>query len=141
MDPTTTSIVTVPSGPDGRANERGIEGLYATGHWLLSQDRPGDAASVFRALALVAPTDERSWLALGTAHEALEQPEIALEMYGVGHVLGAPAPRCDLSRARLLRSMGRFEDADLALEHAGDAAEARGDDALVELVAAEKRTR
>ena len=40
--------------------KRGIEALYATGHWLMSQDRCTDAASVFRAMALLAPEDERS---------------------------------------------------------------------------------
>src|ERR1700691_5383150 len=94
-----------PGFPRARLDEaRGIEALYTTGHWLLSQDRPVDAACVLRAMALVAPTDDRSWLALGACHEALGQPEVALQMYGTGRVLARPSVRCDLARARILRA-------------------------------------
>jgi Flp pilus assembly protein TadD len=121
-----------------RAEKRGIEALYATGHWLLSQERASDAAGVFRAMALLAPDDERSWLALGAAHEALEQPDLALEMYGTGHVLASPSILCGVARARVLRRQHRDAEADLALDHALRAAEAKGDDALVDLVVAER---
>src|SRR5580698_49133 len=32
---------------------RGVEALYATAHWLLSEERPADASCVLRAMALV----------------------------------------------------------------------------------------
>src|SRR5580692_10993833 len=118
---------------------RGIEALYTTAHWLLSEGRAADAACVLRAMALVAPTDERSWLALGACHEALGQPDLALEMYGTGRVLARPSVRCDLARARVLRVKGRDEDADVADESAAMAAETLEDEALIDLVGREKR--
>jgi hypothetical protein len=120
---------------------RGVEALYATAHWLLSEERPADASCLLRAMALVAPTDERSWLALGACHEALGQPEVALQMYGTGRVLARPSVRCDLARARVLRREGRDHEADLAVESATEAAEAANDGALLELVLTERKRR
>jgi hypothetical protein len=120
---------------------RAVEALYATAHWLLSEERPADASCVLRAMALVAPTDERSWLALGACHEALGQPEVALQMYGTGRVLAHPSVRCDLARARVLRREGRDHEADLAVESATEAAEAANDGALLELVLTEGKRR
>ncbi len=117
----------------------GVEALYATGHWLLSQARPADAACVFRAMALLAPKDERSWLALGACHETLGQPSRAIQMYGTGRVLARPAVRCDLARARALRAANREEDARALLAQAKEAAEALEDDTLIELVATERQ--
>jgi len=125
--------------PTQDGEEHGIEALYATGHWLLAQERAEDAACVFRAMALLASKDERAWLALGACHEALAQPHLALQMYGTGHVLAQPSIRCDVARARLLRAGDRADDADALLEQAAEAAESLNDDALVELVAAERR--
>jgi Flp pilus assembly protein TadD len=119
--------------------KRGIEALYATGHWLLTQDRPADAACVFRAMALLAPQDERSWLALGACHEALGQPHQAIQMYGTGRVLARPAVRCDVARARMLYASDREDEADLLLEQARETADALDDEVLIELVAAERR--
>jgi Flp pilus assembly protein TadD len=121
--------------------KRGIEALYATGHWLLTQDRPADAACVFRAMALLAPQDERSWLALGACHEALGQSERALQMYGTGRVLARPSVRCDIARSRLLRTKDRDHEADAVLEHASETAEGLDDQVLIELVAAERKVR
>jgi Flp pilus assembly protein TadD len=120
---------------------RGVEALYATAHWLLSEERPADASCVLRAMALVAPTDERSWLALGACHEALGQPGVALQMYGTGRVLAHPSVRCDLARARVLRREGRDHEADLAVESATEAAEMANDGALLELVLTEGKRR
>jgi len=119
--------------------KRGIEALYATGHWLLTQDRPADGASVFRAMALLAPKDERSWLALGACHEALGQPGLAIKMYGTGRVLARPSVRCDLARARLLRAEEKEDEADAALAEAQAAAEMLDDEALIALVLAERK--
>ena len=114
--------------------------LYATAHWLLRQGRHGDAAAVVRAMVRMAPRQELGWLTLGVCHEAARQPELALEMYGVGRVLAAPAPRCELARARALRSMGRWEEAVDAYGSASDAAERAGDDELLTLIEHERRT-
>jgi hypothetical protein len=132
MNSAQTAPAAVTRAPVDQA--RAVEALYATAHWLLSEERPADASCVLRAMALVAPTDERSWLALGACHEALGQPEVALQMYGTGRVLARPSVRCDLARARVLRREGRDHEADLALESATEAAEAANDDTLLELV-------
>jgi Flp pilus assembly protein TadD len=126
--------------PGLAAEARGVEALYATGHWLFSEQRAHDAASVFRALALVAPTDERSWLALGACHEALGQPELALEMYGTGRVIARPSVRCSIAQARVYRAQGRDDDAEAALANAAELADSVEDESLVELVDAERRT-
>jgi Flp pilus assembly protein TadD len=94
------------------------EVLYSTGYWLYQHERYADAASVFRSLATCVPADERGWLGLGACHEAWGQPEIALEMYGTGRVLAAPAPLCAQAAAKLFRMFGREEDAEVAEEDA-----------------------
>jgi Flp pilus assembly protein TadD len=126
---------------DKPVDKPGLEALYATGHWLLSQDRPADASCVFRAMALLTPQDERPWLALGACHEALGQWHTALEMYGTGRVLACPSVRCDVARARVFRAQGRDDEAEAALEHAKELAEARDDEALIRLVAQEENRR
>lgn len=113
--------------------------LYATAHWLLRQGRHGDAAAVVRAMVRVAPRDELGWLTLGVCHEAAQQTELALEMYGVGRVIAAPAPRCELARARALRSMGRLDESIDAYGSAAEAAERAGDDELARLIEQERR--
>lgn len=116
-----------------------IEALYATGHWLYSQDRFKHAQSVFRALIHLAPDDERGWLALGACHEALDQHDIALELYeSAGNVVHT-APRCELARARILRRRGQWSEAQKAVEEASHMAEELRDDDLRKLVAAERR--
>jgi Flp pilus assembly protein TadD len=119
--------------------KRGVEALYATGHWLLTQDRVQDGASVFRAMALIAPKDERAWLGLGACHEALDQPKVALHMYATGRILARPAIRCDIARSRLLRASDRGDEADVVLEEAKLNAETIDDETLIALVLAERR--
>jgi hypothetical protein len=130
-----TSAAPRATAPD---RARGIEGLYATAHWLLSTDRPIDAASVFRAMVLLARTDERGWLGLGTCHEAVDQPGLALELYGTAQVLLPRAVRCRLARARLLRAVGRDDEADDTLEGAQELAEEIGDETLIAMTVAER---
>jgi Flp pilus assembly protein TadD len=129
--------VAVP--PRLAAEERGVEALYATGHWLFSEQRAHDAANVFRALALVAPTDERSWLALGACHEALGQPDLALQMYGTGRVIARPSVRCSIAQARVYRAQGRDDEAEAALASAAELADNAADENLLELVVSERR--
>ncbi len=120
-----------------RPTPRAIEALYATGHWLYSQDRFAHARSVFRAMIHLAPEDERGWLALGACHEAMDQHDVALEIYRTA-VGAATAPRCELARARILRRRGQEAEARLALEEAARIAENTRDDELRRLVAAER---
>ncbi|HEY8041389.1 MAG TPA: hypothetical protein VIF15_16400 [Polyangiaceae bacterium] len=115
-----------------------IEALYATGHWLYSQQRIVHALTVFRAMIHIAPDDERGWLALGACHEAQDQNDIALELYVAGATLTGSAPRCELARARLLRARGMLEEARNALAEAARIAERLHDDDLRILVAAER---
>lgn len=117
---------------------RALDALYATGHWLLSRERVGDAASVFRGMAVIAPDDERAWLALGACHEALKQAVLALDMYATGQALCRPGVRSRLARARLLAQLGRDEEANDARESAENAAEVAGDEDLVALASAER---
>jgi tetratricopeptide (TPR) repeat protein len=114
-----------------------LEGLYATGHWLYSQNRLEHARSVFRAMIHIAPADERGWLALGACHEAQEQHEIALELYGAA-IATAVAPRCEVARARILRLRGQEDEAQDALDEAARIAEELRDGELAMLVAAER---
>lgn len=114
---------------------RAVEGLYATGHWLLGNERFRDAGAVFRAMVTLSPADERGWLGLGAAHEGIAQPEIALEMYGTGRVVARPSPRCEVARARVLRALGRDDEAESALDLADEIVE---DDDVKAAIAAER---
>ncbi len=125
--------------PFSSAPDAVVEAVYATGHWLFERSRYADAATVFRVMARVAPTDERGWLALAYCHQAVEQDDIALEMLGTARVVAAPAPRCELARARALRALGRVDEADEAFESAAEAAELGGNDEIAETARAERR--
>lgn len=121
------------------ASPRAIEALYATGHWLYSQLRIEQAMPVFRAMIHISPHDERGWLALGACHEAEDQPEIALEIYGAATAVAPAAPRCELARARLLLARGMAREARAALDEAARIADQLHDDELRALVATERR--
>lgn len=116
-----------------------IEAIYATGHWLLENGRVAEAARVFRAMVHAAPRDERGWLGLGECHERNGQLRIAAELYGTGGAVAEPPVRCRVARARALLQSGLYEASEEALEGAARAAEALGDEALVSLIAAERR--
>lgn len=120
------------------AETQAVEAIYATGHWLLTRERPVDAARVFRVMLHAAPADERGWLALGECHERIGQHRIALELYGTGSVLAASAVRCHIARARILYLLERDAEGDAALEAAEQLAIAREDDELLVLVARER---
>jgi Flp pilus assembly protein TadD len=104
--------------PVGRTPTVGIEGLYATGFWLLDEQREEEAADVFRTMLHLAPQDERAWLGLGECHFRMGQLEIALELYSMGAVEADPTVRCRAARARALRALGRHEEADAAYSDA-----------------------
>jgi hypothetical protein len=123
---------------DDARRARALEALYAAGHWLLSRERVTDAAAVFRGMAVLAPDDERPWLALGACHEALKQTQLALDIYGTSQVLTRPGVRSRLARARLLEGLGREDEADEVRVTAEELADALGDPTLIALVSAER---
>ncbi len=120
------------------SEETAVEALYAMGHSLLSDERFVDAAAVFRIMLQVAPTDERSWLALGECHERIGQLDVALELYGAGTVANEDSARCEVARARVFREQGKACEADDALEAASQIAE-RLDDATLHALIEQER--
>ncbi|MCL2448506.1 MAG: hypothetical protein FWD17_06125 [Polyangiaceae bacterium] len=119
---------------DARRASDAAEGLYSAARWLLCHGRHREAAAVARAMVRLAAGDERGWLALGACHEGIEQPEIALEIYGVGRAVARPAPRCEMARARLLLALGRDDEGHHAYALASQAAATAGDDDLCHLI-------
>ena len=140
--------IEVPSGPvtpfspqppsPEATRARALDALYATGHWLLTNVRARDAASVFRGMIVLAPEDERGWLALGACHEALKHTQLALDIYGTSQAMNRTAVRSRLARARLLSGLGRDDEAALARASAEEIADAIGDLELVGLVSVEQ---
>ena len=57
--------------------------LYAVGHAYYEGDDFRRAADVFRLLALARPHSGRSWLALAATHDAADDHERALALYGI----------------------------------------------------------
>ncbi len=119
------------------AIDEALEALYATGHWLLGQERFKDAADVFRAMATAKPEDERGWLGLGQAHEGATHRVIAREMYVTGVSL-AKSGRCAIALARLLREHGDDAEAAEAIDCADSFARDLDDEELAALVAYER---
>lgn len=115
------------------------DALYALGHGLLGLGQTANAADVFRCLLLARPQDERGWLALAECHERSDQPRTALELYSAGSVAAEPSPRCLLGRARVLRALGRADEAAAAVALALELAEGAGEDELVALARNEER--
>ncbi|MBX3229377.1 MAG: hypothetical protein KIT84_17835 [Labilithrix sp.] len=116
---------------------RTTEGLYATGHWLLTSARYAEAAQVFRAMLMSYPADERGWLALGACHEAIGQHRIAVELYGVGATVASSTIRCAIARGRALRAIGRDDDAVEVFSAARELAFEQSESELAALAAAE----
>jgi hypothetical protein len=139
MDIAQFSASTHPPGPVSR--RAAVEAIYATGHWLLGQDRLPEAAMVFRTMIHAEPRDERGWLGLGQCHERADQPRIAAEILGAGSVVATSPVRLLLARARVLWTSGYGLEGDGALACAERAAEALGDEELLELVSSERRRR
>lgn len=115
-----------------------IEALYATAKWLLDENRTIDAIHVFRAMLVAAPIDERGWLGLAACHEMLGQSSIALDLFAYGAAT-CGGVRCHVGRARLLRALGRDDEAEAALDAAESALSSSHDDAEHALVAYERR--
>jgi hypothetical protein len=117
--------------------EQAIEGLYATGHWLLGQCRFKDAADVFRTMVNAQPEDERGWLGLGQAHDGANQKLIAREMYLTGVTL-AHSGRCAIALARILRDTNQDAEAAEVIDFADAMAKETDDGALAALVSYER---
>lgn len=122
-------------------SDKAKEALYATGYSLLQSSRFAEAATVFRIMMRLAPTDERGWLALGECHERIGQNRIALELYSAGARAAFPAARCLVAEFRLLHDDGNFAVADAIFEDAERIAEELEDEALGRLLRAERKVR
>lgn len=123
--------------PHDRA--RAIEGVYATAHWLFSQERYKDAADVFRAMVTMAPEDERGWVGLGMSHEGAEQFRIAKEIYAAGTALATSPVRCAIALVRVLKRLGDDDAAREILAMAEELSDRSSDDDAKALVEHEKR--
>ncbi|CAN5677803.1 hypothetical protein BH09MYX1_BH09MYX1_61140 [soil metagenome] len=116
-----------------------IEGVYATAHWLFSQERYKDAADVFRAMVTMAPEDERGWVGLGMCHEGAEQLRIAKEIYAAGTTLAKSPVRCAIALVRVLKRLGDDDAAVEILSMAEEMSECSSDEDAKLLVDEEKR--
>ncbi len=126
--------------PQTRPLERqSVDALYATGYWLLSEERIRPAIDVFRTLIVVAPGDERGWLGLGEAHERTDDLGTAEALYALAHRAVPDSARCLLARARVLRALDRTDQVADLLEAAAELAAAASDDDLAGLIASEAR--
>jgi tetratricopeptide (TPR) repeat protein len=118
---------------------RTVDALYAVGHRLIALDRHRDALSLFRTMLVVAPQDERGWLALGACHEALDETEKALVLYSLADAAcDGKALRCTIARARLHRTLGAPDEAAAAYADAARLAEAIDDEEAFALVEQER---
>jgi hypothetical protein len=132
-----TSFTIAAGALDPSTRDSVREGLYATGHWLLANERYADAAEVLRVMCMVAPGDERGFLALGAAHESEGQLEVAKDIYATGWALSSPCVRCGIALSRALRRLGDVDGSEEVLSALCDS---DIDDAdLAALVASERR--
>lgn len=99
-----------------------VEGMYAVGLSMLEGERWSDAQHVFRAMVLLFPTDERSWLGLGRAHEELEQDQLARELYSLCLLAVPGAVRARVRLARVLARIGQEEFVSELLDRARELA-------------------
>lgn len=119
------------------AESDAIEALYATGHWLVSMGRASEAKDVFRTMLVVAPRDERGWLGLGHAHEALDEVVAAAKLYALARATLPESVKSHLAYGRVMRAEGHDDAADAALSIAVELASERDD--LLHLVEHERR--
>lgn len=114
-----------------------VETLYATAHELLTGGRTNDAVAVFRAMLIVAPTDERAWLGVALCHVELDQPEVAISLLDTAQEGDVGGARCALARARLLRVHGSPEETRSAYLLAAETALRGGEREIAELAHSE----
>lgn len=88
------------------------DALYCLGYWLLDQQRYEDAKHVFRSMLLVAPTDDRGWLALGACHEASQELDKAARLYALARQACTTSIRSVVALGRILRKLDRDAEAD-----------------------------
>lgn len=112
--------------------QHAIAAVYAGAVDLLERDRFGDAAELLRALVVLAPHDERGWMGLVAAHEALGQADVAERLARLAQPVTESA-RCALAEARLLRARGDEHASRDAAARAHTFASARGETDLVAL--------
>ncbi len=113
--------------------------IYATGFWLLEQERAQDAIHVFRTMLSIAPADERGWLALGECHERLGTPIKASRLYALGTAACGPTVRLLLAGARVGRKLGHDDQATDAYDRAWELAVEQHEDDFVRIIEIERR--
>jgi Flp pilus assembly protein TadD len=114
--------------------------LYGAGYWLLEQRRPEDAKHVFRTMLVLAPSDERAWLALGACHEETHETEKAARLYALAPIACGSALRCLVAHGRVLRKLARDDEADEIYAKAAELAADADDAELAAIIAAEAVT-
>ncbi|MBX3259409.1 MAG: tetratricopeptide repeat protein [Labilithrix sp.] len=120
------------------ATARTLEALYAAGHRLAGQDRHRDALSLFHAMLLVDPRDERGWLALASCHQELDEPEKAIALCELASsACEGKALRCAVALARLHKARGADDEAAAAYEGAARVAELLDEPEMAALIAQE----
>jgi hypothetical protein len=133
------NFLALTNAPSPAKHAKEMDALYYVGHQLLTGGRARDAAVVFRGMLVTDPADERGWVGLGGCHEALDQPDLAREMYGTGRVLAKPAGRCEIALLRLARNSGDEALVVDCLERANDVAIETEDAELAQLVRYERQ--
>ena len=113
--------------PPRQTEELAVESLYTMAYQLFEGGRYDEALKLFRLVMQLRPEDERGWLGAGVCHESLGQWHIAVNMYAAAIVTTGKSVRCALSYHRVLKQLGKDEQAEQALERALQWAE-QGDD-------------
>jgi tetratricopeptide (TPR) repeat protein len=92
--------------------------LRASGARLQAAGRFSAAATVFQRLVALDPSDAGSWIALTGALLTDRRPQAALEASeaGLSHLPASPGLLC--AKARALQTVGRIEEARVALQQA-----------------------
>jgi lipopolysaccharide biosynthesis regulator YciM len=115
-----------------------VDTVYATGFWLLEQERPHDAVHVFRTMLALAPADERGWLALGECHHRRGELEKAARIFRLGIASCGATVRLLLASARASRTLGQDDQSDEAYDAAWDLAVEKQENELVRVIEIER---
>jgi len=95
------------------------ERCYAAGFRALTEGDLDAGARLFLLLALLEPRRERSWVGLALAHERGGRTPVAAAVYAIGQRLcGGGSVWLEFGRGRMLRALGRKQEAELAFDSA-----------------------
>jgi Flp pilus assembly protein TadD len=113
----TLALAEIPFGAED------ADSIHAVGRVLFERGDHDGAGHVFRLLALVAPTQSRSWTALASCHDVIGDTDRARALYRLA--LEVPdhdeyRPFAAVNKARLDLEVGDTEGAEAALEQLDD---------------------